>query len=684
MRLSLGQKLGLVVTAFMLLWLGQFAIASVNAKQTAVFAVRLDEAGKLRMYSQRLAFLVEECTAQQSQTEAEAQLCRDGIGLALRQYAASLASVQSVSLRLLLPHDRILVGQVLAELVADAHAYQAAAAAAIKPAENQRAARAYVLQHADLMLDRAETLVSALVTGQIRVQRFRDRASDALQGVGLALLIVVTIAGRRQVLRPVREITRLARQASRGDYKGRIEHPAGDEIGALVKAFNHSNARTQRLIEELAAGQAAAQRAELEADSLLESAADGIVICDPKGRILRVNRQAERIFGYTRQELVGANVETLIPLRQRAGHQAYMDGYVAQAVPRVMSPARKVLGLRSDGSEVPLEISLSPVVLGEQPRVIAVVRDVTERALAEADRQRLLTILDATPDLVAMFTPQRELSYLNPAARRLLGLGEQAPLSSRLVDELLSPVALERLRAEALPTALATGSWSGEWDLQDAKGGLVPVSQQLIAHLDAQGRPTHVSAIARDISERRLYEAKLLHRATHDQLTGLANRALFRDRLEQAVYNAERSGKLVALAFIDLDDFKQINDTMGHASGDVLLREIAARLQTHLRKSDTRARFGGDEFAVILENLSQAADALAVINNLTQELHKPIRLAEQEVVVTTSIGISLFPQDATSLEQLLLHADTAMYRVKAEGRRSYRLYDPSMEEPVSA
>src|SRR5699024_2635226 len=116
-----------------------------------------------------------------------------------------------------------------------------------------------------------------------------------------------------------------------------------------------------------------------------------------------------------------------------------------------------------------------------------------------------------------------------------------------------------------------------------AHGREVPVVLLMIAHLDEQGRPTHVSVMARDISERRRYEADLIHQATHDQLTGLANRVVFRDRLEQAIRNADRSGKQVALLFIDLDDFKLINDSMGHAAGDMLLREIAERLKSSLR-----------------------------------------------------------------------------------------------------
>lgn len=427
-----------------------------------------------------------------------------------------------------------------------------------------------------------------LFSSQQRAQRYRDGLQSGLQLLGLLLLIAVTAIAYRQGVLPLRQLVRLTRRAGRGDYSGWLDYRSSDEVGELVTAFNESNRRTRRLLSELAAEARAARRAEAATDSLLESAADGIIISSPEGRILRVNREAERIFGYPRQELLGRSIEELIPARLRQAHHAHLAGYVGAPEARAMGSMGAVPGLRKDGSEVPVEISLSPACFEGQMQVISVVRDVTQRLRTEADRQRLLAILDATPDMIAIFTPDRKLCYLNPAGRELLGLGPQDPVEQHAIDALLAPSA-----------------------------------QQLIAHFDEGGRLTHVSAIARDISERRQYEAQLLHRATHDQLTGLANRALFRDRLTQAVYHAERSGRLVALAFIDLDDFKQINDSLGHAAGDALLQEIAARLRRHLRKGDTRARLGGDEFAVILEDLGRPDDALVVVDGLMRELQRP-------------------------------------------------------------
>jgi diguanylate cyclase (GGDEF)-like protein/PAS domain S-box-containing protein len=623
------------------------------------------------VYSQRIAFLVEDCARSSG---VEHALCHQALALSLQQYAASLKTVESMPMGLLFQRNRNEARLATEALRRDWLRYRAAVEAILGFTTDAELSRAYVQQHADAMLDRAETLVAVLVHGQIRAQWWRNLTYSFLQIFGLVLLIVFALIWQGQIVRPVREIARLSRLAGAGDYSGRLDYRSSDEIGELADAFNDANARTQDLIDQLARDQVKAQRAETEAKSLLESAADGILIADPEGRILRMNRETERIFGYSRQELVGRSVQELIPQQLRERHAGYLADFAAQPKPRPMEGQDAVFGLRQDGSQVPLEISLSSIKLDDQMQLIAIVRDVTERMLGEADRQRLLSIVDATPDLVAILTTGLELNYLNPAGRRMLGISAKTLPEHGLLYEWLSPSARKLLWQVGLPTALSTGTWKGDLELQDAHGREIPVVLLMIAHLDEQGRPTHVSVMARDISERRRYEADLIHRATHDQLTGLANRVVFRDRLEQAVHHAGRTGRQVALLFIDLDDFKQVNDTMGHAAGDILLCEIAERLKSSLRKGDTRVRFGGDEFAVILENIVDAGDVVEVVENLVEKLHQPMRLNGHELVVTTSIGISLYPGDASDIEELLLHADTAMYSAKAEGRNSYRLY----------
>ena len=679
---SLGQKLALVTVVFLLLWSGYVTISHLGRVHSAEFAAQINEAGKLRMFSQRIAFLVTAC---EGSPETSALCQPEILSQILEDYATSLQRVESLSVMLFLGEDRSRLTSSIAELRAAWGDYRRAAAIAsgIEQADERElldaeSAQAYVEEQASRMLNRAQGLVDLLIASEKKAQMWRGYAQNSLQLTGLLLLMLVAVIGYRQGVRPLRELALLSRRAGLGDYSGRLNYRSGDEIGELVEAFNYSNVRTKRLINELETEAAAARKATAESDSLLESAADGIVIIGSDGRILKVNREAERIFGYPREELVAHSLERLIPDRYRRHHHGHMANYMAQATTRPMGRGIAVMGRRQDGSEVPLEISLSPATVGGERRVIAVVRDVSERVQAEADRHRLATILDATPDVIAIFTEDGALVHLNPAGRRLLGVGRHESLKGRTLEELLTPTARQILYDKALPTTLESGMWHGELTLQGQGGREVPVSQLLIAHEGPQDGPLYLSTIARDISERKSHEAELLHRATHDALTGLANRVLFEDRLRQAILHAQRDGHLVAVMFIDLDNFKLVNDTLGHAVGDELLCEVARRLDVQLRKGDTKARLGGDEFAVILENLHKAEEAATIVRELAEVLQRPIRLQGRDYVVTTSMGISLYPINGTNAETLLMQADSAMYEAKAAGRNGYSFYTSDM------
>jgi diguanylate cyclase (GGDEF)-like protein len=178
--------------------------------------------------------------------------------------------------------------------------------------------------------------------------------------------------------------------------------------------------------------------------------------------------------------------------------------------------------------------------------------------------------------------------------------------------------------------------------------------------------------------ERKKVERGLGYIERHDGLTGLVNRSLFMERLNRAIVRANRDKIQVAIMFIDLDRFKHINDTLGHNAGDTLLQEVATRLERCTREQDTVARFGGDEFTILLEGVNHANDAVIVANKIIRFISYPIRIHDQELYVTPSIGITMYPDDADSVEQLMKHADSAMYRAKEEGRNGFQFYTDGM------
>lgn len=302
-----------------------------------------------------------------------------------------------------------------------------------------------------------------------------------------------------------------------------------------------------------------------------------------------------------------------------------------------------------------------------------------KRRQAEQARARLVAILEATPDLVAILDTSGNVNYLNQAGRKLLGLSNIQKIEGSRLDDFLTPSMSSKLIDDVLPGVTQDGLWHGETLLINRENNKIPVALQMLAHYDSDGDIEYLSMMARDISERKRFESELQYRATHDGLTGLPNRFFLIERFRTALSTAQRENHHVAVLFLDMDNFKRVNDNLGHAAGDMLLKQVGRRFRDCLRPNDMVARHGGDEFTILLENLEKPENAISVLGKLRDEFDRPLLVGSHELYATFSTGIAVYPHDGDNVEDLLRHADIAMYKAKSSGNNQYSFYAPDMD-----
>lgn len=408
----------------------------------------------------------------------------------------------------------------------------------------------------------------------------------------------------------------------------------------------------------------------------LESIGDAVITTDGEGRVEYLNHVAEVLAGWGRAAAAGKPLGELFHLVNEASGEPAPDP-VAECLRTggAVALANHTVLVRRDGRRFAIEDSAAPIRdrRGRVVGVVMVFHDVTERKRAEETRARLSAILEATSDLIAIGSADGRLLYLNGAARRALGFEPEAGLGALSCLDLYTAWERERVRDEVLPAALRRGVWRGETVLATRDGHEIPVSQVIVVHR-TDGEAEFLSFIATDIRERKRFERQLEYLADHDPLTGLFNRHRFNLEVAGRVECALRTGTHGALLFLDLDNFKYINDTLGHQAGDELLALLPGILRSHLGEEDVLARLGGDEFAVLLP----CADAEAAQGVAREILHsigrQGVEVAGERVEFTVSIGIALFPEHGATVEDLIAHADLAVHRAKEEGRNRVCLY----------
>lgn len=446
--------------------------------------------------------------------------------------------------------------------------------------------------------------------------------------------------------------------------RGRFQRPDGAaiEVELSPHAFE-SQATGAWLIllddlTELAEARQQARHLESMLSGVLHDTLDALLVVED-GRIEYLNPAA--------QALLEGHV-------QRGGAlPALLAGPLGQAVQRHLA--------RPDGQGLDIEVRTSPTEWDGRPSLLVTVRDITEELRSRRDAllgQRAMAQSANGIVIADAQAPDMPVVYVNPAFERITGYAREEVLgrNCRFLQGHDDGQAERRVIREAIA--------KGE-DLQVVlrnyrKDGTLFWNELSLSPVrDGAGRITHFVGIQNDITERKRQEAELAHRASHDGLTDLPSRELVQDRLQQALALARRSGRSVGVLFIDLDQFKTINDSLGHDQGDQLLREVARRLVAALREGDSVCRLGSDEFVAVLPDLQRPDDVVGVAEHLLAELSRPYLMDGQAAHLTCSIGVALASADTLSAAQLIGHADLAMFAAKKAGRNTYHVYTDDLD-----
>ncbi|MDR1969601.1 MAG: EAL domain-containing protein [Burkholderiaceae bacterium] len=450
-----------------------------------------------------------------------------------------------------------------------------------------------------------------------------------------------------------------------GHHSTQISAATLDALDRLRRPFGKT---LQRL-----AAQEETQRQQENFSGLLDALNDFVFVADLDGRILHHNRAVSKILGYAPGTLTGQPIANLSPPAYQAEAAVIAADIAAGQRQRALLPLQC-----TDGSQITVDGRIVNGYWNGQPAQIGIARDVSEQLIAEERQKLAASVFDYAHEGIMITDPDGRIVEINAAFSELTGYSRSETIG-QTADLLKSGHHKKSFYQQMWQDIRVAGHWSGEiWNRK--KSGEIFVEHLTISAVRGQhGEISHFVGIFSDITLIKEHQQRLEQLAHFDALTQLPNRTLLADRMQLAMAQCARSGKILAVCYLDLDGFKPVNDSYGHAAGDRLLIAVAQRLKECVRTCDTLSRLGGDEFVLLFSNLDNDRKADHAVERVISALAQPFIIDGHPLQISASIGVTLYPQDGADSDTLLRQADQAMYSAKQAGRNRYHLFDPERD-----
>jgi diguanylate cyclase (GGDEF)-like protein/PAS domain S-box-containing protein len=667
--------LALVATLSTAAWLSLYLVISEQKSTAAVVNV----SGRQRMLSQRTALFANLLvTAAPEERPALRDKLKDAIDLMARSHNGLTRGDAAMGLPTTLsPAARAMYFEVAQPLDAQVQAYLNAVRRLIrqadKPIDATNPDLVFITQTAPGLLVKSLDDVVQLYQreGEAKVAAL-ENAETLFWLLTLLLLLLEAVL----IFRPFTKHVNLV--IAKLEHATKLLRGQQNHLEELVAQRTHDlQLRTTALTES-----------EENFRLISDAALDAIFIFGPGDELVFWNPAAQHMFAYAPGSFKGLKFHDLLkPPRQGRQPGTDLNRFQTSGEHSVLGKHFEATALRHGGHAFPVELSLASVTINQRLHGVAIIRDTTQRKLIEAELRIAATAFNAQMGMT-ITDAHNTILRVNQSFTNITGYTQDEVIGK--TPHMLSSGRHDDAFYKAMFQEISEhGMWAGEIWNRHKNGGVFPEWLTITAVKDEHGEISHYVAAFSDISERKAAETQIRNLAFYDPLTDLPNRRLLMDRLELAMTAGERHQHVSALLFIDLDNFKTINDTLGHHMGDQLLQQVATRLVDCVRSCDTVARLGGDEFVVMLEDLSDqaseaASEAEMIGSKVLTSLQVPYTVADHTCRATASIGVALFTDKRESIDDLLKRADMSMYQAKASGRNTLRFFDPQVQASVLA